>query len=240
MKSLSTILLVAAALTSVHFAQAQTIDELQAKYVDALGGKDKLTALKTVYQETSTEVMGMTLPTRTWIIFGAAMRSEVEVQGQKIITYISKTKGWVVNPMNGSSDAQPMPDDALKVTATRLNAGGEFFNYKENGYTASYVGKEDVEGKSCHKIKLSKDGSEITIYLDPESYYLARSIYKANMMGQEVEQVFNYSDFKKSPEGFIFPYKISTNNPQAGDIVNNVTKIDVNKPIDAKEMEKEN
>lgn len=240
MKSLKTTLLAAAALTSVHFAQAQTVDELQAKYVDALGGREKLSSLKTVYQETSTEVMGMTLPTRTWVIFGAAMRSEVEVQGQTIITYISKTKGWVVNPMNGSSVAQPMPDDAVKATATRLNAGGEFFNYKENGYTASYTGKEDVEGKSYHKIKLSKDGTEITIYLDPESYYLARTISKSTMMGQEVEQVFNFSDYKKSPEGFIFPYKISTNNPQAGDIVNNVTKIDVNKPIDEKELEKEN
>jgi hypothetical protein len=237
MKSLR-ITLLAAAVSAMNIAHAQSVDEIQAKYVDALGGKDKINSLKTVYEETSTEVMGMTLPTRTWIIYGNVLRSEVDVQGQKIITYISKEKGWMVNPMTGSADPQQMPDDALKASGGRLQAGGEFFNYKENGYAATYAGKESVDGKACHKIKLSKDGAESTIFLDSATYYLVRTVAKANMMGQDIEQVVDFADYRKTDDGYLFPFKISTNNPQAGDIVNNVTKIDINKPIDPKTLEK--
>ena len=61
MKSFKTTILATIALAAVNITFAQTIDEVQAKYIDALGGKDKLNSLKTVYQEASTEVMGMNL-----------------------------------------------------------------------------------------------------------------------------------------------------------------------------------
>jgi len=240
MKSFKATFLAAIALAAVNITHAQSVDEIQAKYIDALGGKDKLNSLKTVYQEATTEVMGMTLDSKIWIIYGTSMRSEVDVQGQKIITYLTKDKGWMINPMMGSTDAQPIPDDALKAQSGRLSAGGDFYKYKENGYAASLLGKEDVDGKSNFKISLKKDAQDITIYLDAATYYVSRIVAKVNMGGQDIEQVVNFSDYKKTDDGYVFPRKSSTNNPQAGDIVNTVTKIDVNKPLDPKDLEKTN
>lgn len=240
MKSFKTTILATIALAAVNITFAQTIDEVQAKYIDALGGKDKLNSLKTVYQEASTEVMGMTLDSKIWIIYNAAMRSEVDVQGQKIITYVTKDKGWMINPMMGSTDAQPMPDDALKAQAGRLSAGGDFYKYKDNGYTGTLQGKEDVDGKSCFKVNLKKEAQDLTYYIDASTYYLSRIVAKVTMSGQEIEQVVNFSDYQKTPEGYVFPHKSSTNNPQAGDIVNTVTKIEVNKTMDQKDLEKAN
>ncbi|PWU01714.1 MAG: hypothetical protein C5B52_06745 [Bacteroidetes bacterium] len=240
MKSFKTTILAAIALATVNITYAQTIDEVQAKYIDALGGKDKLNSLKSLYQEASTEVMGMTLDSKVWIIFGTAMRSEVDVQGQKIVTYMTKDKGWMINPMMGSTDAQPMPDDAIKAQSGRLSAGGDFYKYKENGYTGTLQGKEDIDGKSNFKVNLKKEGQDITYYIDASTYYLTRILAKVTMSGQDIEQVVNFADYQKTPDGYVFPHKSTTNNPQAGDIVNTITKIEVNKALDPKDLEKTN
>ncbi|HMC99884.1 MAG TPA: hypothetical protein VKH37_07020 [Ferruginibacter sp.] len=48
-----------------------------------------------------------------------------------------------------------------------------------------------------------------------------------NVNGSDMEVVTTYGDFKKLPEGYVFPYS-QTN--QSGTI--SYTKIEVNKPVD--------
>ena len=45
-------------LTVISVSQAQTADEIVNKYVDAIGGKDKLDQIKTKTIEGTTQVMG--------------------------------------------------------------------------------------------------------------------------------------------------------------------------------------
>jgi len=46
-------------LVAVQFAQAQTVDEIIDKYIKAIGGKDKLLLIATIYKEGSVQMMGM-------------------------------------------------------------------------------------------------------------------------------------------------------------------------------------
>lgn len=225
---------------SVTGAYTQTIEELQTNYIKALGGKEKLDGLKNIVMETSMQVMGMELPAKIWIVYNTATRQEIEVQGQKIITFIGKDKGWSINPLMGSTEAQPLPEEAVKSAAGSLSVGGELTNYKANGYTATYEGKDTVNGAAAHKIRLSKGDLVSTIYIDTNSYYLIRNITKATVMGQEVEQTTNYSDYKKTPEGFLFAYNTVVSNPMVGEIKATITKIDVNTSLDIKALENPN
>jgi hypothetical protein len=225
---------------SVTGAYTQTIEELQTNYIKALGGKEKIDGLKNIVMETSMQVMGMELPAKIWIVYNTATRQEIEVQGQKIITFIGKDKGWSINPLMGSTEAQPLPEEAVKSAAGSLSAGGELTNYKANGYTATYEGKDTVNGTAAHKIRLSKGDLVSTIYIDTSSYYLIRNITKATVMGQEVEQTTNYSDYKKTPEGFLFAYNTVVSNPMVGEIKATITKIDVNTSLDIKALENPN
>ena len=225
---------------SVICAQAQTVDELQTSYINALGGKEKIDGLKNIVMETNMEVMGMELPAKIWIVYNTATRQEIEVQGQKIITFIGKDKGWSINPLMGSTEAQPLPDEAVKSAAGSLSAGGELTDYKANGYTATYEGKDTANGTAVHKIQLSKGDVVSTIYIDAANYYLIRNITKATVMGQQVEQTTNYSDYKKTPEGFLFAYNTVISSPMVGEIKATITKIDVNTSLDIKELEKTN
>ena len=59
-------------------------------------------------------------------------------------------------------------------------------------------------------------------------------------MGQQVEQTTNYSDYKQTPEGFLFAYNTVISSPMVGEIKATITKIDVNTSLDIKELEKTN
>ena len=54
--------MLAATVLLVSAAQAQTVDDIIAKHTEALGGKEKISQVKSIYMENSVEVMGNTSP----------------------------------------------------------------------------------------------------------------------------------------------------------------------------------
>ena len=73
-----------AALLSFTIANAQTVDEIIAKHVDAVGGKDKLAQVNSVYIESTTEVMGNQSATKTYILNGKGYRNESDFNSKLV------------------------------------------------------------------------------------------------------------------------------------------------------------
>ncbi|TDW99327.1 LolA-like protein [Dinghuibacter silviterrae] len=211
---------------------AQSVDDIIAKNIDAMGGQDKLATLNTVYEETTSSIMGNDLPAKIWVVNNVGFRMEMEMMGSKMVTVVNKDKGWMINPMAGSTDPQPLPDEAVKTFARRMTLGGAFFNYKDRGYTATLVGKESVNGKDTYKIKMTKTGEpDATYYVDATTYYVDKSSTTTFMNGQSVEQDIIFTDYKKTPEGFVLPNSYTMELPQ-GELVTTMTKVVFNQPID--------
>ena len=83
-------MLIAVAIGS-HISLAQTADEVVNKYLDAMGGKDKLANLKTLKLACSMEIApGMKAPINMFFINNECMRVEVEVQGMKILSAVEE------------------------------------------------------------------------------------------------------------------------------------------------------
>jgi hypothetical protein len=61
MKSIKFFLLAFAAITTSSI-YAQTVDEVISKHVEAIGGKEKLSQVKSLYAENSVDVMGNSAP----------------------------------------------------------------------------------------------------------------------------------------------------------------------------------
>lgn len=94
---------------------AQTADEVIDKHVTALGGADKIAAIKTMDIEQSMSVMGNELNSKSTYVVGKSVRNDVSVMGQQITTVFDGDKGWTVNPMAGISEPQDMTGDMLKA-----------------------------------------------------------------------------------------------------------------------------
>ena len=231
MKSVKFLLLAFAALTTTVL-NAQTVDEIISKHVDAIGGKDKLGQVKSVYTENAMEVMGNSVAQKEYLLEGKGFKSEVEFNGSNIVQCVTDKGGWMVNPMMGGTDAQAIPEAAFKSSKPMIYIGGALTDYSTKGYKAELVGKED----GAFKIKVTADGNETYYFIDPTTYYLTKTIMKSEAMGQAVDVITTYSDHKKTDFGVVFPY---TKNVDMGmfQYSQKAGKIEVNKAIDPKIFE---
>jgi hypothetical protein len=233
MKAFSIALVGLATLGSVVTSQAQTADEIIAKHITAIGGKEKLAQINSIHQESTIEVMGNEASSTTIIVNGKGFKNEVNFGGQKIVQCVTDKGGWSINPMMGQTTAEPMTEEQLTYGKEQLDIGGPLLNYQAKGNKVEFAGKEDVNGVSALKIKVTtKANVQSTYFIDPTTYYVIRNVSKASMNGQEMETTINFSDYKKTDFGYVIPYSTELNLPQGFTIKSTTKKVEINKPVD--------
>ncbi|MBK5272274.1 MAG: hypothetical protein JJE22_14795 [Bacteroidia bacterium] len=211
---------------------AQTVDEIINKHIEAIGGKEKLNEVKSLYIENSMEVMGNEAPQTEYLLEGKGYKTEMEFNGSKIINCYNDKGGWSINPMMGGSNAEPMKDVLYKAGKVQIYAGGALVDYAAKGYKAELAGMEDGN----YKIKIVDGDKESYYYIDPKSSYITKSIIKSEMMDQPVDVTTIYSDYRKTDFGIVMPY---AKNIDMGmfQLSSKVNKVEVNKDIDIKIFE---
>jgi hypothetical protein len=212
MKNLFVFCLFLMCLVFAQFANAQTVDEVVDKYIDAIGGKEKLLALKSIKMEGSLTVQGFEVGITNTTLHGVGSRVDISVPGMgEGFQIMTPTKGWDFMPFQGQSSPQEASADKVKNGQTQLDIQSPFLNYKEKGHTVELMGKEKAGGKDCYKLKLTtKEGKVNTTFIDATTYYRVKTIGKANANGQEMDIEVEYSDFKKTPEGYVFAHAQTT------------------------------
>ncbi len=231
MKKFKIALLAAAAIVSLQSIKAQTVDEIVDKHLTAMGGKEKMLALKTVKMTGNLGVQGIDVGIVVTAAQGIGSRTDISVPGMgEGFQIMGTSKGWSFMPFQGQTTPEEVPADQVKTSQSQLDIQGALFNYKEKGSQAALLGKETADGMDAYKIKLtSKDGKVSTFFIDTKNFYKIKSISVVKAPEGEMDMETSYSDFKKTADGYIFPF--SQTNPR-GVIV--FSSIEVNKPVDEK------
>lgn len=237
MKNLKIGLLAVAALLSATAMYAQSADDIIAKYVDAIGGKDKLKAINSVYMENTLNIMGNEAPNTTTILNGKGYRNESEFNGAKIIQVITDKSGWMINPMAGANEPQALPDDQVKAGQSQIFAV-PLLDYASKGGKAELLGQEKVGSVNAYKIKVTDAGNvATTYYFDPSTYYLVQVVRSSEMMGQQVDVTATYSDYKKTDYGWAVPQNVEINMGGQFSMTLKLKSVEVNKAVDPKIFE---
>jgi outer membrane lipoprotein-sorting protein len=228
---------------------AQTVDEVLSKYTDAMGGKDKMAALKSIYMEAvAVRPSGDEVVTKTWKVHNQAMRREIDFGMGNIVSIVTDKEGWSSNPRSGGK-FEPMTPEMVQMQQGELDCAGPLVDYAAKGHKAELAGKEDINGASCHVVKLTtKTGREMTYYIDAKTYYIARMKTKGgggmgmrggggnnpNAQGappQDREFITDFSDYRKTEDGYVFAWTTTIVGMGAS---SNIEKIEVNKEVDPK------
>lgn len=231
MKKLQIGLFAAAAMMSIQSVKAQTADEVIDKYVTALGGKEKILSLKSVKKVGSLNVQGMDVGLTVTRVQGVGSRNDISVPGMgEGFQVVNPIKGWDFMPFMGQASPEEVSVDKLKSSLSLLDIQGSLVNYKEKGSQVEMSGKEKVENAECYKLKLTdKQGVISTLFIDSKSNYLVKSIITAKSSNGDINTELSFGDFKKTDEGYIFPFSEVMDR---GTII--FTSIETNKPVDEK------
>lgn len=220
------------ATSAVSFAQ--TANEIVAKHIEAMGGADKWKAVKAMEMNNKFTVQGMDIASKTVIVSGKSLRTDISVMGQEIISAIDGETGWAQQPamMGGTGEPEDMPGAMIKESRKQVYLGGSLMNYKENGSTIELVGKEKLEGVDVYHLKLTEKVGDITnLFVSTSNYYVLKSAGKRNIQGKEVDAEVNFSNFKQI-EGLTFPYTMETASPMGGMMTIETDSIKLNPKVD--------
>lgn len=205
------------ALTGLQGLYAQTAEEIVENYLENIGGREKLAALKSVKMTAKVNAQGMELPITMYQKAPGKQRMDLIFQGQKITQMcFDGEQGWSTNFM--TMEAEKWDAEQSLVMQTEMDFPNPFLNYKEKGHTLSLEGEETIEGAECYKIKVVKqpiviDGqSEENFsfhYFDKESLVpiMQRDFAKVGPMKGQASETY-FSDYQEVA-GVYFPYSVS-------------------------------
>ena len=223
------------ALVFAQFAQGQTVDDVLDKYMAAMGGKDKLIGMTSLFtQGVSVMSNGTEITNTTRKVQDKLFRNDIDFGMGTIVTIVTPEKGWRSNPRNGGA-FEPMSADALQGSLYQMDCAGPLVNYAAKGHKAELIGKETIEGNECYKIKLTtKAGKEIMYWIDSKTYLVNQSSQKGGMgggRGADTDLIFTYKDYK-AVDGIQFAYSVISTGGFSGTMT--FEKIELNKPVDEK------
>ncbi|MBL0358718.1 MAG: hypothetical protein IPP72_18460 [Chitinophagaceae bacterium] len=117
-----------------------------------------------------------------------------------------------------------MTAEDVKLAQNDLDQQGILLNYKEKGYAVDLLDNEDVDGVDAIQLKITITPNKTLYYfVDPSNYYIIRIKTVSVSNGQQQRNSTDYYDFKKTKDGYMFPY-----------VFDNITfdNIEVNVPLD--------
>ena len=119
-------------------------------------------------------------------------------------------QGWKADPFQGRKDPEKTSADDTKSLIEEAEIDGPLVDWKAKGSTVEYLGTEDVDGTSAHKLKVVRKNGDVTfVYLDPDAFLEIRKITQRVEQGAQVEVETDVGDYDKIA-GVFLPFSIES------------------------------
>ena len=225
------------------FAQAQSADEILAKYFENTGGIAKWKAVQGVKMSAKVNQGGMEIPLEIVQLKDGRQATTITFQGKEIKQGVFDGNTlWSHNFMTMKAEKS----DAETTENFKVELGDfpdPFLSYKDRGYQVELLGKETVDGSETFKIKLTKkpikvDGTPTDnvsyYYFDAENFVplMQESEIKSGPAKGMVSQV-RMSDYQEV-DGLMMPFSMTQGVKGQGSQPLTITAIVLNPTVDEK------
>jgi outer membrane lipoprotein-sorting protein len=239
MSRITRILAVAAlAAGGLQALPARSADEIVARYVKAIGGMEKLSAIKTLKRSgkftspggsEARVVQENKRPDR--------VRQELTQQGMVGVTAYDGTTGWKIEPWRGKKDVESLGENELKAILEDADFDGPLVGYREKGNQVELAGAEPIEGTDTYKLKVTlKNGDVLFYFMDAEFFVPIKIERKRIVRGAERESETMLGDYKEVA-GVYYPHSYESGAKGNANRAKTVyDRIEANVPLDDSEF----
>ena len=196
-------------LVSAQFAQAQTVDEVISKHVEAMGGRQKIMSLSSALMTGTFTAMGATAPINITTTKKHMIGSRIDIDADGVNNYqvITPENGWIFTPIQGDKEPRPLAEDQVRSLQVQLDLHGSFINHKEKGIKIEMEGKGTIDGALCYKLKVTSPNTNVTVYfINSQSNLIVKTSTKMFQFGNLEDVETAYSDYKQNADGYWFAY----------------------------------
>jgi hypothetical protein len=190
-------------------AAPPSVDDIVGKYVEKVGGIQKIEAVKTLKRSGKFrggggfEAKVLEENKRPDLV-----RQEFTFQGMTGVTAWDGKTGWKIEPWQGKKDPEPLGEDELKGIVEDSVFDGQLVNYKAKGNTVEFAGSEPVEGTDAWKLKVTlKNGDVQYYYMDTDDFVPIKLEIKRMIRGAEQETEVSLGDYK-AVNGWYLPHSV--------------------------------
>ncbi len=199
------------------------------EYLTAIGGQNKIAAVKTLSTTYTMEVMGMNMEISTQqskpnlfaLRVGTADMAfqEQKYDGTKVLS--SNTGG------SETVTSGPVYDEVVAMSGMFQE-----LDYTTDEYSLTLGGRDKVDGTDVFKISvINSNGKKFIEYYAEGSKLLLRRISTAKGMAGEVTITQDFEDYEMT-DGILFPTKLTTSGAMPVPMIMDLKEIKVNQPID--------
>lgn len=197
-------------LVMVQFAQAQTVDEVISKHIEALGGKENLNKIENLVMEGSLNYQGADVFMKFTQVKNKLSRQDIDASGMHGFTMLTDKEGWTYMPFFGMQSPQASPAEEVKENQSDLDIAGPLVDYVAKGHKAELMGKEKVNGTDCHKIKMTlAGGKSLVVFVDVATSLISRTVEKRLVNGQREDVQVDLGDYK-DVDGVKFAHSLTS------------------------------
>ncbi len=204
-----------------------TVDAILAKYIEAIGGKEKLEAVESYAMIAEAEMQGMKLELEMKKTTKDQFMQDIKVMGNSMQKQVlDGDKGYMV----AQGQRKDLSDEEI-IKVKEESAAFPELNYLAAG-NITLEGVEPVGDKKAYKLKITDAKSA---FYDMETGLKLQEVRTEEVQGQQMINTLQYSDYK-DVSGIKFPFKLSqTMGPQSFDFL--VKEIKVNEGVSAADFE---
>lgn len=221
--------------------QAQTVDEILAKYFENTGGLAKWKALESIKMSAKVNQGGMEIPLTIIQLKDGRQATVISFQGVEFKQGVyDGTTLWSTNFMTRKAEKS----DAESTENFKSNLGDfpdPFLDYKAKGFKVELLGKENVEGAEAYKLKLTRKPIKVDGKLTDNVafYYFDAENFVPILVEQEIQsgpQKGKISQSKMSDyqevSGLMFPFSLTQGVKGEGSQPLTITGIELNPKVD--------
>lgn len=201
-----------------------TAEQVIDKYIQAIGGKDKLASIKDETLIMEATVQGMTLEMASMKKDPNKVKVVVTAMGNEMQSQVfDGSKGKV----SAQGQSMAMSEKDAKKAANEALIFPEL-HYAKTGHKLSYKGTETLNGVEAHKLVIEDaDGNKETTYFDAKTGFMLKNIETTEQGNQTTE----FSDYQEQ-NGIFVPRKVVVAGVLPFPLEFKVKSIEWNKGID--------